>query len=525
MNWSLIGQLIRLRYKLMWAKTRSRNGRIAIFFIGYLIFILVMLVLALGGIGAGVVAIQSGRAETVTQIVLSALFLNAILANVIMGFGLSAAFSDTELRRYPLTAPERFVARHFLGIVDPFWFLILALDLGLAVGLFAWGSFSLLTGTAAVVLLTLCSYLFAQALSVWIDRLLANESGYAIVILLIVFVAMAPSITAAVLRGNHAAVSKLLAILRFTPPFGAAAAMTHTGSDMFFGFAIVIVWTVALFAIVAALERRPAAVKKIVRTGGLEWDSRWDTIARIFGPRMGPLVAFWLRFYWRNSRFRVLYFLSLPMAAFFSFSVGQPRRAGGSLFLGVYGAMGIVAFLGTSRICVNQFGYAGGALRRFFLFPTDAAASLRAGSYTALLFGAAWIPVAAIAWTIFAPRPLDGAIVFMPVLNAIAVMFLFHGFGLWTSIYSPKRGNYDKSFGNDLSLAGNIALIGTILGCMLLPQLLRKSAPWVFDSRNWWISLVAAALGICFYLFSLRAVTTIFPRRRETLVAAVEGKS
>ena len=31
MNTALIGQLVKLRYQLLWAKTRSRNGRIALF--------------------------------------------------------------------------------------------------------------------------------------------------------------------------------------------------------------------------------------------------------------------------------------------------------------------------------------------------------------------------------------------------------------------------------------------------------------------------------------------------------------
>jgi hypothetical protein len=37
-NWKEIGDLVPLRYKLMWAKTRSRNGEIALCVIGYLLF-------------------------------------------------------------------------------------------------------------------------------------------------------------------------------------------------------------------------------------------------------------------------------------------------------------------------------------------------------------------------------------------------------------------------------------------------------------------------------------------------------
>ena len=37
MNPTMLGNLIGLRYKLMWANTRTRNGRIALFFAGYLV--------------------------------------------------------------------------------------------------------------------------------------------------------------------------------------------------------------------------------------------------------------------------------------------------------------------------------------------------------------------------------------------------------------------------------------------------------------------------------------------------------
>ena len=71
MNFELIGHLIRLRYKLLWAKTRSRNGKIALFMAGYLLFVLVTLMLAMGGLGAGLAAVRSGKAEKLAQGVLT----------------------------------------------------------------------------------------------------------------------------------------------------------------------------------------------------------------------------------------------------------------------------------------------------------------------------------------------------------------------------------------------------------------------------------------------------------------------
>src|SRR3954447_4802867 len=149
MNTALIGELIRLRYKLLWAKTRSRNGRIALFLAGYLLLVLTIALLASGGFGAALLAVRSGKAEKVAQAVLAGLFIEGILAANILGFGMNAVFADTELRRYPLTARERELARHLTGILDPFWFLFLALELGLALGLYVMGQGSFWFGFIA----------------------------------------------------------------------------------------------------------------------------------------------------------------------------------------------------------------------------------------------------------------------------------------------------------------------------------------------------------------------------------------
>ena len=50
-----------LRYKLLWAKTRSRNGRIALFLAGYLLLVALIALLTSGGVGAAIFAIRSGK--------------------------------------------------------------------------------------------------------------------------------------------------------------------------------------------------------------------------------------------------------------------------------------------------------------------------------------------------------------------------------------------------------------------------------------------------------------------------------
>ena len=524
MNWKLIGELIQLRYKLMWAKTRSRNGKIALFALGYFLFLLIFALLAAGGFGACIAAIKTGKAEVVARVVLSGLFLNSVFSTILLGFGMSAVFSDVELRRYPVHARERFVARHFLAIVDPFWFLVLALELGLAVGLYVYGSFSLWNGALAVLLLVVCGYLLSCVIGLWIDQLMTTRSGTAVVLMLIMCVSLLPGTLGMVLGRNPKVVPQVMSALQVTPPFGAAAAMTHSGSAMWYGLGNVACWMLALAALLVKLERRPAGTQPAARSLGTAWEGPFDRVAALFGPQMAPLVGHWLRFYIRNNRFRMLYLFSLPLATFIAYSMGQPRK-GGSLFLGVLGGMCIVAIMGTSRIAVNQFGYVGGAFRRFFLFPTDPSASLRAASYTSVLLGAAWIPVAAIVWALASPRPFDLRIVVMPVFNTVTALFLFNGLGLWTTIYSPKRGNYDKSIGNDMSLMGNIAVIGVMLTCMFLPAILHATQPWLIAPENWWLTLPPVAVAVVFYLVSLRGATAAFPGRREALLAVIEGKA
>src|SRR5580700_4252554 len=136
MDSRLVFRLVGLRYKLLWAQTRTRNGRIALFLVGYACALLVLIAFTAGGYGAAMLAVRSGQAELVARVVLGALFLNAIIASVVMGFGVNAAFSDAALRRFPLNALERLAARHVIGILEPMWIIILGLDLGLATGMY-----------------------------------------------------------------------------------------------------------------------------------------------------------------------------------------------------------------------------------------------------------------------------------------------------------------------------------------------------------------------------------------------------
>src|ERR1017187_1886903 len=255
MDFELIGTLIRLRYKLLWANTRTRNGKIALFFAGYLLLVMVIALMTAGGIGAGMAAIRSGRGTTLAGALLTGIFAQGLLASVILGFGMSVIFSETELRRYPLRAAERRATRHFIGIVDPFWILFFALDLGLAFGLFLFGAGGFWYGLVAVLLLFVCNYIAARVLAMLVQRLTSKKFGSMIMLGAVVCLGFVPSLLLPVLEKNPALRAGVKQIWRSTPPAAAGVAMTHMDFSALQALGVIVLWTAALVALLVALER------------------------------------------------------------------------------------------------------------------------------------------------------------------------------------------------------------------------------------------------------------------------------
>src|ERR1051326_4636028 len=390
MNTRLIGELIKLRYKLMWARTRTRNGKIALFVIGYLLLVLLILVLSLGGIGAGIMAVRTGKAHALATVVLGVLYLQALLGTVLMGFGINAVFADVELRRYPIQAMDRRIARHFLGLADPFWFLVVALELGLALGLYLLGPGSIWLGLIAVLLLFVSNYLLAEVVALTVERLMRRKGGAAVLMGCILSLSLLPAMIAprlGRLKDHPQLLGVLLKFLHSTPPYGAASAMLRPGLEATFGLLVILGWLVGLAAILVALESHPPQLQS-AQTGALRWQGPCERLGALFGPANAPLVAQWLRFYSRNNRFRTAYPLALPVAVFLAVSQAQMAGPKGQ-FANLLGCFALTGFFGTVQFSVNLFGYMGGGFRRYFLLPTDPAALLRTGSYTLLALGAA----------------------------------------------------------------------------------------------------------------------------------------
>jgi hypothetical protein len=520
MNTRLVGELIRLRYKLMWARTRSRNGKIALFFVGYLLFVLVAILLAAGGFGAGVASVHSGKAGLVAAIVLASLFVETLFCTLVMGFGLNAVFSDAELRRYPLTGFDRRAARHLTGIVDPFWFLLLALEFGLMAGLYLLGAANFWLGLAAALLLFFTCYLLARIVALVVDRLVAHKTGSAVLLGVVLSLSLLPGTLTPMLRHNRPLLHRVWADVQWLPPFAAARAITGTGWTQIQGFLCLAGWAALLLLLLVTLEQRPVERFETRPAGALRWGDAYERLGGWFGARNAPLVGHWLRFYLRNNRFRVLYLISLPLVAFLI----SRRNFGGEFVWAGLGIFPLASFMGTSRIAANQFGYTGGGFRRFFLLPTDPAACLRTGSYAALLLASPLILIAAVAWAAFVPGPFDLRVEAMLLASGASGLLFFHGAGLWASLYAPRRGNYFSSMGNDMSLGGNVLVIGSALTALFLPQAIGRWRPGLLAPSNWFIMIVPFALALAFYRFSLEQAGRRLAARREWLLARVEGR-
>ena len=478
------------------------------------------------GIGAGIAAIRSGKAELAARVVLGGLYVEALFATVLLGFGLNTVFTDGQLRRYPLTTLERHIARHLIGLADPFWLLILALETGFAAGLSILGDFNPLVVFSAVLLLFISNYLMARIVGLGIDRLVSRNAGSVFLVIPILLVTIVP----VSLMGNHQAhFAAWLQILRWTPPFGAAACIATHGIGVVYGFGLLVGWLAGLAAALDYLEQQPPV--QAAQSGDFQWDNLFDRMGASFGPRNGPLIAFWLRFYWRNHRFRAMYALSLPVTAFLTYQFGNglgkflfPRMGADSMFLVALGAIFIVSFLAMSRFAANQFGYTGGGFGRFLLLPVDLSASLRAGSLASMLAGGALIPAALLLWIGFG-GPFDARKSIMLLGSAVAGLCAQHAAGLWVTLYGPRKVSYNSAAGNDMSALGNLAVMSGTLCGLFAPQVLAKRLPAAVSPENWWIVAPVAGAAIVLYVLSLRATGKLSARKREELLAVLEGRA
>ena len=301
--------------------------------------------------------------------------------------------------------------------------------------------------------------------------------------------------------------------LQYTPPFGAAAAMIHPGCRGSARTRACCSSGLLGLGLVAGLDGEAPAARQVPRNPSRSPGRAPSTAsARFFGPRIGPFVGHWLRFYLRNSRTRILCLISFPLLAFLTFQIGQ-RMGPHSLFVAALGtfADGRPSWAPRASRSISS-ATSGGAFRRYFLLPVDPAATLRAASYAAVTIGAL-DPARRRCCSGSSSRPIrfDCAHARHAALQrAHRPVRASTALGIWVTLFNPRKGNYNSNFGNDLSLGGNIVLIGGMMIAMFLPRVLYKFWPALVSPDSWWMFLPLPVLAAAFYLATLQAAGPIF---------------
>jgi cobalamin synthase len=134
------------------------------------------------------------------------------------------------------------------------------------------------------------------------------------------------------------------------------------------------------------------------------------------------------------------------------------------------------------------------------------------------------IPIATLVLVLFPPVPLDGRTLLMFVGSAVTAMFTMNGVALWVTLLAPRRGDYNASFGNDLSFAANVVVIGGIMSLLFVPRGLAKVWPDAVGPGSWWMVIPLIILAVAFYFMSLRRAEQSFVTRRERLLGIFEGR-
>jgi hypothetical protein len=507
--------LLGLRYRLLWAQVRLRRGKIAFFFIGYLLACFVGTALLVGGFGAATASIRLGQAELLARIVLGGFSGIAIVAALLLGIGVNPAFRDAVLRRYPLPAGDRFLTRRLTAFLDPLWMILLALFVGLAAGFHAAGVGSIWLAVPASLLLVTATYLFAQLLAGAVEWITATQAGLTILAVLAVILVFAVS-AAPAMGANPSLLAALLPVMKATPAFCAAAVMAG-GPAM--GLLLLLVWCVALAAAIAGVERLPMPSRRVAAARA-EWDGHCDRLAAHFGSS-APLVAKTLKYYWRTKRGRLGFLLNGPVFPLMLVIIRPDRNAPLLHFFIGLGLMAIIGFSVTFAMAVNSFGFDGSGFRRYFLLPLPPTEVVKAVSLVPLVLGALTLPMGFVACVLLARVPVDSRMAAMLVANGVGGLCFFQALALWTSMLAPSRTDGAVRFGNDYSFAANVVTNGGMLVTFFGSQFLGL-AVGARVLQFWWTAPVFMVAAVVFYVVSFRMAPAVLLSRRERILAVVE---
>lgn len=518
--------LIRLRYKLIWAYARTGNGKIAMLFAVYLIGGFFALFFALGGLGMGMAinSMEPGRVEYFARWILTGLFINGIGLSLLFGAGPRSAFSEEAMRRYPLTARQRFMVRQIIGIFDPIWLLIVSSTFGLAIGFWWLGGGSLFRTVLAVVIFIVANYLATISLLTIIGLIMQTRKGAGVLGTIVLLLISFGPLAIALLINNRKTVAwnALDKLIQFTPPGAAAGVLAgDTAAAVLSSFILLLLWCLALVWALEKLETISFDSSQTVSTT-IVWQDYLDQIGDLFGQKYAPLISRGLRYHLR-CKMVLFNLLTAPIIVL----AGQyliPHRTAEAHFSIMLAMFYIMSSATGAAMMLNGFGYDDAGIRRYAILPIRFVDALRAMNLSSLLLRTVAVFISFALWLmLYNSQVVSWRMLAMLLSTSLGGLLLYNGLGFWTSVFSPKSMDFDAMWNNRLSFGSILVVtVGMILpfhGLMTLAQ--RGSLETVL--HFWWISALAMIACAGLYAFSFYAIERFLMSRRERLINLIAG--
>jgi hypothetical protein len=511
--------LLGLRYRLTLAHARTGGGRTILFGVVWLAAALAGGVFAIGGFGIALAATELGQAQEMAQASLGLVFLCVASGAIMLGVGVEPAFSDQQLRRYPLSSVERAVGRHITALLSPVWLIVLALSLGLAMGFCLQGVGRPWVAVPSALLLALANYL-AACLAIGLlqlvlrIRVLKQILG---VCVLLVFLAM-PAVFLDTPTTAQAVVP-LTALLGLTPPGVAAASMTTRGLALALGScAQLLVWVGALIGGVALVERAQRK-ESGAADATARWDDAFDRVASTAGRHLAPLIAKQLRYNLRSVQVRWMY--PILISCLLGVVWQNARQQSGDPDAWLLACLAAFSSLGLAGgLSLNVFGFDGAGFRRYFLLPLKASRVALAAGIVGVIPGLSLIPIALLLWCLYGPGRTDGRMLVMLLSSGVGGVLIYQSMGLWSSVLGPKNLPITMQFGKRLSPAGSVAMMAGVYWMIFTPvACVHLGRPLL---HHWWILPLYAGAGLAFFIITVRAVGRQLVRRREKMMAMID---
>ena len=564
LNTAQLGALVWLKWRLFVNALRSRRGtanRVASM-LGTLAALALSLLIATGfGIGAYLICVNrssggrraAGMARdlatgaSVEALVLLFLFMSMIYlmwAIVPLSLGGGEHFDPGRLLLYPISLRKLFLIDLLSELTSlasifaaPSVFAI-ALGAGLARGQI---------GGALVV--ALCATLFGIALA----KLLATGVGALMQRkrtrgeALLAFVGVIGAISGMLLgQAEHffGRLNNFPAALRWTPPGAVAVALTTTGANANYvlSLAVLLAYTFLLTVLTyriargalrgsGAKRRRKVAAARIDASAAEHAAGGWrlpfgsEALSAIFEKE--------LRYALRNAQLRTM--AVMPIILTLSFRLIGMRRGGarGTAALlplsiapymeGSGAALSVLyAFLITSALSANLFGYESGGMRAYVLAPV-ARSKILLGKNLSMLVVSFVLSVAVTLVNALIYRDLTPRALLFTVLCFFFFAAATATVGNLFSINFPKRLQFGKRM-NASGVAGVLLL--PVFLCIAAPPAFAVLAGYAAQSLPVEYAILAAfaVAGVAVYFLSLNAQGRLLARRELDILEAVTGR-